>query len=97
VRTNGGFGLSAFTSDQIFVIVLVGYPFVSSMTAGRVSPMTAKYSVDSVPPFDPMLDCNPPSSVWTLPSNVEPPSLLPPQFVGGAWHFCVCSSHHHPP
>jgi len=40
--TNDGTGVSAATSAKMPLMTLDGYPFTSSITAGRVSPTTAK-------------------------------------------------------
>jgi len=56
---------------KIFVMMAVGYPAVSSIDAGRVSPMTANSRDDSVPPLGPM---DPP----LLPPELEAPELDPP-------------------
>jgi len=61
-------------SWKIFVMMAVGYPAVSSIDAGRVSPMTANSRDDRVPPLGPM---DPPLLPLEPPPELEAP-LDPP-------------------
>jgi hypothetical protein len=96
-------------SDQIFVMTAVGYALLSLMTAGRVSPITAKRSLETDPPVALTVPLTgPPASMSSVPPPPDPPPPLPLSHVelaggghdegdGGAWHLFVAVLQYQPP